>query len=130
MNFARCVFRIAAVYGVIVLLPMYWLERQIGQDQPPVITHPEFFYGFVGVALAWQIVFWIIALDPARYRLLMLPAVLEKATFSLATFVLFAQERLHVQMLIAGSIDFALGLLFAIAFWRTKHDSSETQSTD
>jgi hypothetical protein len=91
MNFARWVFRIAAIYGVIVLLPMYWLERQIGQDQPPAITHPEFFYGFVGVALAWQIVFWIISQDPARYRLLMLPAVLEKATFSLATFVLFAQ---------------------------------------
>jgi hypothetical protein len=129
MNLARWVFRIAAVYGVIALLPMYWLERQIGQDQPPAITHPEFFYGFVGVALAWQIVFWMIGRDPTRYRLLMLPAVLEKATFSIATFVLFAQERLHVPMLIAGSIDFVLGLLFAISFLRTNRDSTETHST-
>lgn len=129
MNFARWVFRIAAIYGVIALLPMYWLERQIGHDQPPAITHPEFFYGFVGVALAWQIVFWIISQNPARYRLLMLPAVLEKATFSIATFILFAQDRLHVQMLIAGSIDFALGLLFAIAYWRTNRCSPETSST-
>jgi hypothetical protein len=129
MNFARWVFRIAAVYGVIALLPMYWLERQIGQDQPPAITHPEFFYGFVGVAIAWQIVFWMIGQDPARYRLLMLPAVLEKATFSIATFVLYAQERLHVPMLIAGSIDFVLGLLFAISYWRTKRSSLENRST-
>ncbi len=128
MNFARWVFRIAAVYGVIALLPMYWLEQQIGRDQPPVITHPEFFYGFVGVALAWQFVFWIIGSDPSRHRALMLPAILEKATFSLAAFVLFAQERLHVQMLIAGSIDFVLGLLFAISYWRVSSAKTETRT--
>lgn len=125
MNFARWVFRIAAIYGVIVLLPMYWLEQSIGQDQPPAITHPEFFYGFVGVALAWQFVFWIIGRDPVRYRLLMLPAVLEKATFSMATFVLYAQGRLHEQMLIAGCLDFVLGVLFAVSFWQTRSVDSE-----
>jgi hypothetical protein len=125
MNFARWVFRIAAIYGMIVLLPMYWLEHQIGRDQPPAITHPEFFYGFVGVALAWQFVFWIIGRDPVRYRLLMLPAVLEKATFSIATFVLYAQGRLHEQMLIAGSLDFVLGVLFAVSFWQTRSVDSE-----
>ena len=29
---------------------------------PPTITHPDFFYGFVGVALVWQLVFLLNAL--------------------------------------------------------------------
>lgn len=109
----------AAVFGVLVLLPMYFLEQQIGRDQPPPITHPEFFYGFVGVALAWQAAFWVIGSDPVRFRPLMIPAVLEKASFSIAAFILYAQGRIHVNMLIAGSLDFALGVLFMIAYLRT-----------
>ncbi|WP_254510520.1 hypothetical protein [Anatilimnocola floriformis] len=119
MTFARWVFRSAAVYGVLVLLPMYFLELQIGRDQPPPITHPEFFYGFVGVALAWQFIFWLIGSDPQRYRPLMPVAVLEKAAFSIAAFILFAQGRIHLQMLLAGSMDFILGCLFIISFWLT-----------
>ena len=126
MNFARWVFRIAAVYGVIVLLPMYFREQQFGVDLPPAITHPEFFYGFVGVALAWQFVFWIIGTDPARYRPLILPAIVEKATFSIATFILYSQGRLHPQMLVAGSIDFVLGILFAVSWWQTSASDQQT----
>ena len=124
MNFARWVFRSAAVYGVIVLLPMYLLEQQIGRDQPPPLTHPEFFYGFVGVALAFQVVFWIIGSDPRRYRPLMIASILEKASFSIAAFILFAMGRMHWQMLIAGSMDFVLGLLFSAAYWQTRTASS------
>ena len=116
MAFARWVFRIAAVYGLAVLLPQYFLEEQIGRDDPPAVTHPEYFYGFVGVALSWQVAFLVIARDPVRYRPLMVPAVLEKATFSIAVFVLFAQGRVSATMLAAGSIDFVLGVLFLVAY--------------
>ena len=78
MQFARWVFRIAGIVGLMMLLTMYFLEEQIGRDQPPPIAHPEFFYGLVGVAVAWQFAFLVISLDPPRYRLLMLPAVIEK----------------------------------------------------
>ena len=54
MTFARRTFLVAAVYGVIVLLPQSFMEAAIGRDYPPPITHPEHFYGFVGVALAWS----------------------------------------------------------------------------
>ena len=53
MSFARWVFRIAGIYGVLVIAPMYFLESRFPAENPPPITHPEFFYGFVGVTLAW-----------------------------------------------------------------------------
>jgi hypothetical protein len=58
MKFAKYVFNIAGVYGLIVLTPQYFVERQIGVDYPPAITHPEYFYGFVGVAVSWQDAAW------------------------------------------------------------------------
>lgn len=120
--FARRVFLIAAVYGIIVLLPQYFLEGRTGADSPPPITHPEYFYGFVGVAIAWQIVFFIIAQDPVRYRPIMLAAVLEKASFGFATIALFLVGRLHGQMLVAGLADLALGVFFVLAYLRTRRN--------
>lgn len=126
-RFARAVFRIAAIYGLIVLVPQYFLEAKIGRDTPPPITHPEYFYGFLGVAIAWQIAFLIIAQEPVRYRLMMIPAILEKATFAVAALALFAGDRLTGQMLGAGMIDLLLGTLFVVAFLRTPAAASSTR---
>src|SRR5919106_364637 len=76
IRFATRVFTAAAVYGILVLAPQYFLEDRVGRDFPPSITHPEHFYGFIGVALAWQVLFLIIASDPVRYRPAMLAAIL------------------------------------------------------
>jgi hypothetical protein len=112
-------FLIAGIYGLIVLPPMYFMEHSIGADDPPAITHPEFFYGFIGVATAWQVAFLIIARDPARFRLMMLPGILEKLGFGLAAVILFAQSRLRMQMLLAGIGDLVFAALFAVAFAKT-----------
>jgi hypothetical protein len=120
MKFARWVFLLAGIYGVAVLLPQFFLEQQVGRDYPPAITHPEYFYGFVGVALAWQVAFLIMARDPARYRPIMLPAILEKASFGFATIALFLEERLSVQMLAAGLVDLTWGVLFLVAWWKVR----------
>ncbi len=119
LRFPRVLFLIAGVYGVVVLLPQYFLEAKTGRDYPPAITHPEFYYGFIGIALAWQILFLILAADPLRYRALMLPAMLEKAGFGIAVFVLYLQQRVSPVMLGAGIIDLILGVLFAVAYLRT-----------
>ena len=119
MIFARRVFLIAGVYGLMVLLPMYFLEGRIGRDTPPPITHPEFFYGFLGVAVAWQAAFLVISRDPVRFRPLMLPAVLEKASFGLPAIALWLGGRLAAPMLAAGLIDLTLGVLFVVAYLRT-----------
>ncbi len=120
MRFARFVFRLAGVYGVLVLLPQYFMEEQIGRYYPPPITHPEHFYGFVGVALAWQAAFWVISKDPVRFRPLMIPAVLEKATFGIAIVVLFFQSRVSGMVLGFGAVDLLLGTLFLFAWLRLR----------
>ena len=120
MTFAKRVFLGAAIYGLVVLLPQYFLEDKTGRDFPPAITHPEYYYGFVGVAVAWQIVFVLISRDPVRYRPIMLAAIVEKASFGLPAIVLYLNSRLSGQMLVAGLIDIALGVLFVIAYRRTE----------
>lgn len=119
MNFARRVFGIAGVYGVLVLAPQYFMEEKVGRDFPPPITHPEHFYGFIGIALAWQALFLVIARDPVRFRLAMLPAVLEKLAFGGAAVALYAQGRLALPVLGVGLVDLVLAALFFVAFRRT-----------
>ena len=121
MTFAKRVFFIAAILGVIVLAPQYFMEAKIGSDFPPPITHPEHFYGFVGVALAWQILFFVIARDPVRYRGAMIPAVLEKVSFGAAAVALYAQDRAAMPILVAGILDLIFAALFWVA-WRATPD--------
>ena len=110
---------IAGIWGILVLVPLYFLEKKTGIDHPPAITHPEYFYGFVGVALAWQVLFLIVARDPERFRLAMLPAILEKFSFVISTYVLYSLDRVNPTMVIAASVDLLLGLLFVISFLKT-----------
>src|SRR5687767_13366142 len=125
--FAKRVFLIAAIYGFIVLLPQYFLEEQTGRDFPPAITHPEYFYGFIGIAVAWQMVFLIISRDPIRYRPLMLVAVVEKIAFGVPAIALYFSGRLSRQMLGAGILDLILGVLFILSYRRTA-TSAQTAS--
>ena len=74
------------------------------------------YYGFVGVGLAWQIAFLIIARDPARFRPIIIPAVLEKFSFGIAMTVLYLQGRVHPSDLTFAATDLLLGLLFVVAF--------------
>jgi hypothetical protein len=125
MIFARRTFQIAGIYGLLALVPMYFLEGRIGRDIPPPITHPEYFYGFLGVAVAWQFAFLVISRDPVRFRPLMIPAVLEKASFGLATIALWLAGRLPAQTLAFGLIDTTLGILFVLAYLRTPPSPGE-----
>jgi hypothetical protein len=129
MRFAKIVFNVAGVYGLLVLLPQYFLEAKYGRDYPPAVTHPEFYYGFVGVAVAFQLVFLLIARDPARHRALMLASVVEKASFGLAAPALYLQGRSPAAVLVPAGIDLALGVLFALAYLRTSGASSHPGGT-
>ena len=119
MKLARSVFRLAGIYGLLVLLPQYFTEAKVGTDYPPPITHPEFYYGFLGVSISWQVAFLIVASDPHRYRPLMVPSILEKATFGFAVILLYLGQRTSALMLGFSIIDLTLGALFVLAYLRT-----------
>lgn len=116
MRFARWVYLLAGIYGLLVLVPQYFLESRNGISYPPVINHPEYYYGFVGVAIAWQVAFLIISKDPRRYRLMMIAAVIEKYSYGIAVLILFWQGRIANFVLVTGVIDITLGTLFAICY--------------
>jgi hypothetical protein len=119
MTFAKIVFWVAGIWGVLVVLPLYFMFDLIGRRDPPPTSHPGFFYGFVGAALAWQLAFFVIANDPARYRPLMVPSVFEKFSYGIAAVILVVQGRMRSSDLLFGGIDLLLGVLFVIAYLRT-----------
>jgi hypothetical protein len=120
MKFAKIVFWVAGIWGLLVLTPLYFMFDLIGRNDPPPITHPGFFYGFVGLGLAWQVAFIIIATDPVRYRPLMIPSVLEKVSFGAAVIVLVLQARMHKPDLVFAGTDMLLGVLFVIAYFKIR----------
>ena len=99
-------FRWAAVYGVLVLAPLYAL--------PLPARQPEIMLGFIGVALVFQWVFWIVGSNPVRYRALMMPAVFEKLVFAVPALASVGLGRTAPSLAVFAVID----LLLAIGFWR------------
>ncbi len=120
MRFAKVVFWIAAIWGVLIITPLYFMFDVIGRNDPPPITHPGFFYGFASAALAWQIAFFFIAKDPLRHRPLMIPTMFEKFSYGTAVVMLVLQGRMHSSDLVFGAVDLLLGLLFLVAYLKTR----------
>jgi hypothetical protein len=119
VKFARIVFWIAGIWGILILTPLYFMFDLIGRQDPPPITHPAFYYGFVSVGLAFQFVFILIATDPKRLRPMMIPSIFEKFGYGATLLVLYLQHRLHPQDLALGGIDMLFGVLFLAAFVKT-----------
>jgi hypothetical protein len=117
MKFARYVFAAAGAIGILILLPLYFQLEKAGTDNPPAITHPEYYYGFIGVALAFQIVFLIIATDPVKYRPLMLASIVEKFAFVIPTFYLYTQGRVTGPILGGAALDLIWGVLFVASYF-------------
>ena len=114
MKFAKWVYRTVGIYGLVVLAPLLFLERAVSQTSPPAITHPEYYYGFAIVGVAWQVAFLVISNDPQRFRPLMPFTWLEK-TWGFIAIILYVQNRISSEVLVLGLID----LLFAAFFVST-----------
>jgi hypothetical protein len=123
MTFAKRVYFVAGLLGTLVLAPCYFFEDRIGRDFPPPITHPDYFYGFIGVALVWQFLFFVVARDPVRLRPVMPMSVLEKLAFGIAIVVLYVQGRVAVPVLGAGLADLTFAVLFFLAWRATRSEA-------
>jgi hypothetical protein len=84
------------------------------------ITHPENYYGFVGVTFAWQLVYLVIGRNPAPYRPIMLLGALGKVIFAVAVWVLAWQGRTPISVALLSSPDLVLAALFVVAWFRTR----------
>ena len=125
MIFAKRVFQIAGLYGLIIIALGYGAYLYEGNEFLLNNPRAEYVHGFFLVTFAWQIAFLIIATDPLRYRMLMLAAMLEKLPFTLAILLLFARGNVGITMLTFGLIDGVLGLLFCIAYMLTERSARE-----
>ena len=119
MRFAKIVFIAAGIWGLAVLPPFYWLVDITGRHYDVPTQYPQFFYGFMSITLAWQIAFLVIGSNPARFRPLMVPSMLEKFGYVVTLAVLYAQGRVSSTDAQAIVPDLILGVLFVAAFVKT-----------
>jgi hypothetical protein len=124
MRFAKIVFTIAGIWGLAVLTPLYGLVDVTGRHYPPPAEYPHFFYGFVSVAMAWQIAFLVIGSNPARFRPFMIPGMLEKLSYVATLTVLYGQGRIGMNDAQAAVPDGVLCVLFIVAFVKTRTAAS------
>jgi hypothetical protein len=124
MKFATWAYRLAAIYGVVVTVPLFFNEKGFTRDHPPALTHPEFYYGFAGLVIAWQLAFWVVSTDPVRYRPLMPVSFVEKFAFVVSTPLLVMLGRTPAFMLLPTAMDCLWGCVFIAAYVRTPHDGA------
>jgi len=129
MKFAKVVFVCAGIWGIGVLTPLYWLVDVSGRRYGVPTEYPQFYYGFLSVAMAWQIAFLIIGSNPARFRVLMIPGMLEKLGYVVGLAVLYQQARVTWADAQAAVPDFALAILMMLAFVKTRPSMTYTLNT-
>jgi hypothetical protein len=119
VKFAKVVFWIAGILGVLGIPPLFFMLDTIGRLDPPPITHPQFYYGFVGVVLVWQFVYLTVATNPVRFRPMILLSALAKGSYALTVAVLALQGRMTPVAWVSAVPDAILMVLFIIAFFKT-----------
>ena len=115
VKISRTIFLVSAIYGILILTPQLFRESAFSTKDVP-LGHPEFFYGFFLLALAFQILFIIIAADPVRYRPAMAPAFIEKSGHAISCIALFLQHRLAKDMFLVSMGDAVMLLLFIYCY--------------
>jgi hypothetical protein len=128
VKFARVTFLAAGVWGIVVLTPLFWLVDLSGRRYATPADSPHFFYGFLTVAMTWQLVFLLIGADPARFRPLMILSILEKLGFVAVVAVLYSRARIPWEDAQVALPDVVLGLLFVAAFVKTRPPSEDSRT--
>ena len=115
MKFAKWVFLIGGVFGLLAIIPLYFNENQIA----PGLKYPEFYYGFIGINIVWQIMYIYISTNPSRFRPIILFAFFVKILGVISIFWLIIIERTATWWYGIVISDLIFAILFLSAFWIT-----------
>ena len=118
MKLVKWIFLIAGIFGLISTIPLAFAEKTISVQQP------EFYYGFVFLNICLQIIYIIISKSPVRFRPIMIPAVLAKASGTIALTWLYLIGRVSSQWLAIGAVDGVFAILFIISYFSTPKSSN------
>jgi len=111
MRTATWIFRIAGVWGLIAVTPLFFADTA-------TLAAPVPYYGFAGLALAFQLLFLLVSTDPVRYRPVMLVCVFEKLA-ALPFIFLYVAGRGEAPFFYGGLIDQVLAVAFLTAYLMT-----------
>jgi hypothetical protein len=114
------VFRLAGIWGILVLTPLFFTFDAARH-------HPQFYFGFLDVTMAWQIAFFVIASDPVRFRPMMIPAMLEKLGYVLTMPILYARSQVTGAEALTAVPDFVLLILFVVAYRKVDRARGEVR---
>ena len=121
MGFARLVFRIAGIYGILAVAPMFFLEPRLA----PGAIHPVFFYAWVSLNLMWQVLFLVVSTNPIRYRPMILVSVFEKASAVIVVPWLYLGGRVGGMWLGAAVADLVFAALFIASYRVTRRQPGQ-----
>lgn len=121
--FAKWTFGLAAAYGLITLVPSYGGLAQVSPGASPDAA--LFFYAFLSLAIAFQVLFGIIATNVRRYRMAMIPAMLDKLAFGIPVLLMRDISEAAHFFVPFGLIDLLLFVLFVAAFIATPRFEAE-----
>ena len=128
MAFARWVFTIGGIWGVLIIAPLFMLEGQLARLNGP-FSHPDVYYGFVASTLAWQFGYLVIGRRPEAYRPFMLLGAMGKVLYAGSTWLLFAGGRIRLTVPLITAPDLLLAALFVVAWLKTRPAQGELAVT-
>ena len=113
MKLSKLIFLIAGTFGLFTTIPLVFAEKMMSVKQP------EFYYGFVFLDICLQVVYIIISTSPGRFRPMMIPAILAKASAAIVLTWLYLIDQVSLQWIAIGAIDGVFAILFLMAFFST-----------
>lgn len=121
MRFAKYAFLAAGIYGILTIVPLYFVEAKIATDYPPAMNHLEYYYSFIGVTLVWQILFLFISRNPLRFRPVMPFCTLEKLSLVPTFLILTPRGQFPPMWIPLIIIDLVFGTLFVVSYFKTRN---------
>lgn len=119
MTYARWVFTLGGLWGVLLIGPLFFLEGVLAKAGGP-FSHPDTYYGFIASTFAWQLAYLVIGRNPAAYRPFMLLGALGKVIYFAANWALYAGGRIPIAVPLIATPDIVLAALFVVAWVRTR----------